>query len=371
MELIRQSFAFIAILIAFQLSHVSMSLAADELIFGPELTFTNDRILKSETLDRKEELIAVAGPIKRICSKTGKCTVELGLFGEIKSLQIHEGPTLYFTADPGVIEIKATPQTLKEWSRHKEIIQEALFDAFAEIGVKPHEREGAGHLNIGLHYFEKHPMALRNFIVDFYNHEGVGTVLNSLEANREDAPYLSQMKKIETQYVEKSFRKNLEALDKIENLKAQDVAAAFGPTITKVKYRALGIRETKFWYGTGSVPLGLSIHDTISSSSRLEVRVLRPQASMADFIKVMEIFEARIQYLKKFRSPIELNPVRPINDGWVALGQFADYLKEAGLDWKNYKSLMPAVWRDLPEQNFIRNDVKTIAIGKLKCSKVH
>lgn len=76
--------------------------------------------------------------------------------------------------DPGVFEVKAKPLSLTIWKKYQNLVQEAIFDNFAKIGFFPHEREGAGHINIGLGYFKNKAQLLRNFMVDFYNSPGVG-----------------------------------------------------------------------------------------------------------------------------------------------------------------------------------------------------
>lgn len=328
-----------------------MVFAADELVYGPEWTFTNPSLLNGDFYDTptKESILDVYHRhVVNLCAG-GLCKITHT--EESFTIDFSNGLKVNIGFDIGVVEVQATPQTSKQWKKNEKLIQKVIFDGFADIGLVPHEREGAGHLNVGLKYFLKNPKLFLNFIVDFYNHEGVGIVLNSQVDNQRDAPYLSQQYKSETERLDNEI-KIKEALANIESSKSKNfyfILKNLGPFF-QTKWKALGLREAGY------------LTKTISELSRFEIRTLRPQASMKDFNKVIEIYEARIKYLEKIKESIVLKPVQVITDGWVALGQFADYLEESGLKVKDYKSLMPALWRDLPESDYIRSPNKCIKL---------
>lgn len=348
------------LLIALASLHVSIAWTAEkrsssavkaELIYGPEWTFTNREIAHGH-------VDTVRSYFKELYKEFRKKQV-LGIFSEILLdshrivLKTHEGIKLSIGNDPGVIEVQSSPLTLLQWKKNQKFFQKNIFDVFAKVGLQPHEREGAGHVNIGLEYFikKKNDLAER-FVIDYLNHPGVGVVLNSLTANLEDAKSIDQ-------YVAKYYSELLTSRGyekALHNGKEFNISKSiryenFLADFILDKFVAVGLR---------------SFNGKLNDESRFEMRQLRPQKDMNDYIKVLEIFEARIKFLETKTERPQLTSLQPVMDGWVYLGQFADYLAEAGLDWKDYKSLMPKVWQNLPEKNFIHQ--KNISPRFLKCS---
>lgn len=330
---------------------LSMSAFAEDAVlqYGPEWTFTSEELIPAKAIDLKEQVRGrLSHELADYCAKTKRCThtripSDGALFRETVSFT--GGLVVEITQDPGVFEVKSTPKSLAEWKALKTEVQSGIFDVFKKQNLVPHEREGAGHLNIGLKYFENNPTLLRNFIVDFYNNPGVGLVLNSLADNDAYASYLDKL----PTYAFQTMRANLTAIDAKSSLSTHEVLQAFNYLINK--YVALGIRGASVQPEVS--PTGLYPHYQLTPISRLEIRTLRPQANMNDFIKVIEIFEARIRYREKYLGKIPLKEPKRFTDAWDALQEFAKYLDEAGLDWTKYKSLMPEVWRNLPEDQIL------------------
>lgn len=369
--------AFVALFLS-QWTNSGVAFAASSdtqsaLIFGPEWTFTNDKLIAADTSEdsNRPYVLKLREKVQlhfaKYCQTSGKCKYLTDGGSEEFQILTPFGTYLTLGTDPGVFEVQSEPRSLEQWRAESAYYQEVIFDNFKKIGLKPHLREGAGHLNIGIQYFEKNPKLLRNFIVDFYNHPGVGVVLNSLTANQFDSAYLDQwFERNHTGATSLSVYQSFEnfyqmALDKLgvldakKNYALSDVREAV-LLYTIPKWVALGLR------GTGS----RFEATVINGRSRIEIRALRPQASMADFVRVIEIFEARVKFLSRVDRPLALLRPEPIEDGWKALGQFADYLAEAGLNWQNYKTLMPQEWRELPEGNFIRKIQNKNATAKSK-----
>lgn len=342
--------------LAFSQSDYGQSVAsASDLIYGPEWTFTNDEFLNLSSFSDDNQVVMknIFIRFQSYCGNGGQCRFEKeSTF--VGKVIYNDGLIITITRDPGVVELQATPLSMAQWNSRKNEIQKDIFDQLAMENLVPHLREGAGHNNIGLLYFKDKPMLLRNFIVDFYNNPGVGIVLNSLVDNAAYAQALDQMDLSRR----KAFLKALAKLDEIKNFTIVDVLKTLGLALNG-KYIALGVRDI---FPNSNWPHALS------PSSRLEVRTLRPQASMEDYAKVNEIFDARIHYLKSIKNPIPLSPIMPTTDGYVALGQYADYLEDAGLKFNNYKSLMPESWKELPFENFIRS-IKPSA-NAMACQKL-
>jgi hypothetical protein len=328
------TFCFLIVLTTGSLSRASGSAPV---IYGPEWTFTNDFFVVEKTTGplfaKRRELM---GYYKELC-QSGLCKVKG------RSIQFQNGLSIVISEDPGVIEIQAKPLSLQEWQEKADFVQKYVFDVMAAHDLKPHEREGAGHLNIGINYFADRPLLLRNFIVDFYNHPGLGTVLNSLSANLTDASY----------FADPHWKESFPNFKKV--LGYLDVLLMQGTEISVANYllNLQGLSDSKFIALRAN---GIGPADQpINSETRVEVRTIRPQATMQDFISVIKIFESRLNFLEKnFFLPIALQKPRRIEDGWVALGDFADYLEEAGLRWQDYRALMPEMWRNLNTEDFVR-----------------
>jgi hypothetical protein len=344
-----------------------------ELVFGPEWTFTSPAVLVGVTTDQSKDIRnLIRSAIDHFCKSSGKCRTDNHTYG-LNYVTYEEAQMIAnINEDPGVYEVQATPASLKKWIDHKSLFQNTIFAGMKAAGQVPHEIEGAGHLNIGLQYFQDKPLLLRNFIIDFYNRPGLGVVLYDLQFAKEYAPYLHDM----DPKVRDSFVKGLAELDRIAQPDFLDVLYYLGGPLHRKKEVALAIRNGRFgwWVGDPNISLKEFKEKFVPLKGlRLEIRTLRPQADMDEYIMAMEIFESRIKSLelesKKAPTRIPLKKTEAIKDGWVALGEFADYLEESGLNWKNYRKFIPKVWRDLPEENFVRSP-KTPSLAPV-CAKGH
>jgi hypothetical protein len=351
LKYIRTLLLFSAVLTA----SMSNAQTPSTLIFGPEWTFTNEQFLQVPGYTDRIRYVFddLETSFQSNCKSSGKCKVEREERRLIK-ITFTNGFQVHVTADEGVLELQSSPVSLSKWRQIKDEVQSSIFQTMSAEGFHPHEREGAGHVNVGLKFFENNPLLLRNFIVDFYNHNGMSVALNSLVDNSMTAKTLDQY----NGYEKKQFIKKLQKLDSVDNFTVNDVLKNLGEPLY-AKFIALGLRDIGF-----HTHMPIDLYPT----SRLEIRTLRPQSSMDDYIRVLEIFEARIQYLSHLKTKIKLGDVKPIHDGYEALGQFADYLEESGLDFRKYKSLLPEVWRSLPESNYIRDLKKKFTINR--CEKL-
>ncbi|MFZ3231009.1 MAG: hypothetical protein WA160_12445 [Pseudobdellovibrio sp.] len=332
--------------------HASNAQTQQTLIFGPEWTFTNEALLAmNETESGVQYFIEdIQDRFATFCKSSGRCEFKKiqdnFKFGQ---LQFKDGFVVSLTKDYGVFEMQSSPQNLKQWRQKKEEVQEIIFNVMVSEGFVPHKIIGAGHVNIGLSYFKDKPLLLRNFIVDFYNQPGLGIVLNSLAENSLNAKSLDQMSSED----QKEFIRQLAKLDQIKNLTMEDIFKTIRIPLAK-KNIGIGLRDVGI-SKIGLKEIGPKGTFEIGSTSRLEIRALHPQANMDDFIKVLEIFEARIKFLESIDTPIPIAAIKKISDPRVALGQYADYLEQAGLNLKSYESLMLQEWQGLQASSFLRS----------------
>lgn len=324
-----------------------------EIIFGPEWTFSNKTLLFKEPKSNEPFLSKVANVIRlKFSDGPQAVTITPSQTGGFR-VTAADGVWFEVGYDAGVLEVQSMPLSLNQWRIRAEFVQSLIFDSMKEAGFQPHEIEGAGHINIGLSYFRDKPGLAKNFLLDYLNHPGVGIALNAEQSNDRDAKSVYQ-------YLDDNgflgTNDALQFLKEVENIEMDTlipkVAKSNRGFISYIRGKAVAIGLRGYRIKQIS---GIEYYELLGEYSRFEMRQVRPQESFGSFLKVLEIFKARIEFLEKSGRVIKLNVPRKITDGWEVLGQFADYVEETGLSLKNYRELLPKVWRKLPEAHFIRN----------------
>ncbi len=310
---------------------------AAALIFGPEWTFTNRELLALHDFEVIQKMPEIYEAFVRHCRLTKRCKATVDSEGN-KIINFN-GFEVYLAYDAGVIEMQSSPISQAEWRKKIDLLQENVFDVLGSMGYFPHSHIGNGHLNMGLQYFADKPMLLRNFIVDFFNHPGLSIVLNTYNENLRNSQTFDQWIPRD----QDRFREALQQLDAIPDFTIRDVLEKLNPSLRE-KYIALAMREVILYSWDQS--------DKLDSEARLEIRSLRPQANMTDFLKVIQIFESRVDYLSTLARPVPFQPPPRTKNGLEALGQYAEYLEESGLKLKDFKSLLPAEWRQISKKQY-------------------
>lgn len=337
-------FLLLALVLSFGAGSTSIA-QTPAIKFGPEWTFFSDVTLR-DLLNQltPEAKVAYVNQLdnhfQSVCAKIPKCRFETNRSGYILVLIFEDGFELKIGRDPGVIEVGASPLTLREWRKKAAFVQTHLFDELKKLGYAPHATMGAGHVNIGLEYFKNDLLLLRNFIIDFYNHPGVGWAMNTDDENRRNARFLHQMDERERNFLQKRHTEM-----NLENPTFPDLVKAFR-AITE-KYVALGLRETV----AVDNPLPYNVHE-IGPETRLEDRTLRPQANMQNYILVLEILQARIYHLRKLKKPLVLAPPRQKNEPLQALREWAQFIEEMGLPLERYRPLLTPQWQKIPVSSY-------------------
>lgn len=80
----------------------------------------------------------------------------------------------------------------------------------------------------------------------------------------------------------------------------------------------------------------------------LEFRAMRAFESFDGFVLMATLFERRMQYLKTYEKPIPLGPLKEIKTASQKALRFYTYVTEAGLDWNDYRGLIPLDYRNVP-----------------------
>ncbi len=180
-------------------------------------------------------------------------------------------------------------------------------------------------LNIGLNYFLNKGHLARHFLLDYFNHPGLGIVLNSALANVTDAAspvdYLDtaadnddHVKKLQDQFIEDLRSFDLQLVTPVRSGEHHTLIQYLVG-----KYVAIGIRAIQMsTSNSGEKTLHLN-----SKEARFELRQLRPQASFNDFLMVIKIFESRIKYLENNPTVVQTDRIFKRPNGWEALVRFS------------------------------------------------
>jgi hypothetical protein len=331
--------------------------AQEGLLFGPEWTFTGPGIMDSASINTTAWQMLQRFS-KQIMGKCSSCQIST-TFPEI-DIRINSEVTISLTLDNRVIEINSTPMTTSMMETHKDLLQELIWNSAKEIGLAPHVRLGGGHLHIQKPYqpalnpimsvqrpyswihrlftsapeFEYSTMRespdillMRNFIVDLWNRPAL--FLGALGFNLRSAKPLSAYSPT--------------ALELIQH------------KVLEFDRGEIGIESLIRYHNMILSPSGDSRNLAINleHARTIEIRGLRPQQSFLDYIKLCQLFEARIRALSQQQPRSSLKLEIPVVKTWInkidgqniflsslsdedVNREFRKYVEAANLDWGKY-----------------------------------
>lgn len=232
------------------------------------------------------------------------------------------------TMDPGVIEVKMGPATVKTFREMAPIIEKDLYARASAVGLTPPKISGSGHVHIDLKSaFGDDALLFRNFIVDFTNHSELATGVLLRDTYNAPALNLDQNKRAAFERVIRDFDEG--RITTIDDLARQIQDRVYGKMLDR-KYQALNLTK---------------ILKSDVAARTVEIRSIRAERNFEQFVKISEMFEARIEYLKKVGKPIPYQNVAAIDDRVKGVKAFYQYITESGLDYKKYKPLLLPHWR--------------------------
>jgi hypothetical protein len=309
-----------------------------EMTIGGELEFVRPSGHKSTVrgLQGYEVQMArrFASVLRARCARLG-CTEKIvpGKFGR-ESRFVFNGFWIQVSYDPNVVEILTKPLKLSRVKQLAPRMQEAIFETARLAGLETSPRR-AGHFNFGARSsFENDSELFLKFVIDYSNRPQLASgVLRSL--NLATAPPLAALSIAQKQALDDIAR-----LPRLSQLSIADVAEMLTNDVfyksaredmdfeTAVHNQALGlkkVRNARWWL-----------------DQPLEVRAVRSQRSIEDFILLGELFESRIAYLRS--RPLErVSMESRIDFTHAELEQsFRSYVEESGLDWNRFQTLMPS-----------------------------
>lgn len=325
---------------------------------GPEWTFTSDELIElgrirdtmslpkvSEGHDQYQQkmLSLWAREIKLACPD---CTIKKsnGVFS-IDQLRVQISEKVWFeiSHDPWVLEVTASAMDKKSFSQHSGLFQKLIWDSAKKIGLNPHSRVGGGHIHLEIKsFFGEDRNLFRNFLVDLANHPEL--FLGALGFDLLNAPPVAVLFGKQKQ----NFEGILAEFDKgsmnINKLMAQINSEVYNETFydhyphqqhNPEKYQAVNL-----------------LHD-----KTIELRGINPQQSAHIHFLLLQLFEARIEYLKKqtglipykkkdYSSMVNSHTVRGMEfhsssiDPIFIEQKARSYIQESGLKWSDYSDLV-------------------------------
>ncbi len=325
-----------------------------EITYGAEFEFTSDWMhetagRRGSSLRGNEGVAAarLAGEVMAKCLRLGcKVTPHHGKWtNEDRKatpeylVRFREGFWMNISYDPLCVEIQSKPMTQDEWKRFAPLIQETIFNSAKNLGYEPLESR-AGHFNIGaLSAFGSNSNVkdFLRFFVDYANHAELASGV--LRKNWSTAvPLILQSEvgiealKVLIEWVE---RGRITTIDQAANfIQAKVYVTHPQPERYSVTHnQALNVTK---------------LLDLSKDDAPMEIRAIRAQKTVYEFIQLIEIFEGRIEFLKRQKGPIVLDlPTLDRLGQNEALSRFERYLGESGLKSQSYSNLLPTQWPSL------------------------
>lgn len=319
----------------------TLSWALDPVIFGPEFTFMpNPGVDKEMIFGQMENHLINDQP------EGCKFTTDLG-YEDRRTFYSPNGWWCAVYRDSGGVEANMKPMPVSEYKRFQRDINDAIFVSAANVGMFPALWQGGGHINIDVGIFKKNPLLFRNFIVDLLNHNELFMGVFNYDYNNAAPMQLStggtmrlygsfEGEPREDVLFEGFMQAALPQIDKLWKAGTLDFAI-----VHKIFYHLMNFGYAiRFW----------------QDEPRLEIRAVRPQTSLDVFIRQIELFERRLQFLEKLTTPLPYRQLVPVLhmtadphhvppvQPELALRAFYQYVKESGLEWTDHRDYLWPQW---------------------------
>jgi hypothetical protein len=331
--------------LSFQLLNPAL---AGKIKAGPEWEVTNGNVHRGDQdMAPGESLVAVASNLNiKAQARMGRilknrcrtCIFEavpskLGLTALKVTFPELNNYWVVLNVDPGTVEIQGKPLTIDEYKSFKDSIQYYVFDTAKSAKLTPRwDLASAGHIHLDIaSTFNKDRILFRNFIVDYFNNPQLASGI--LENDHGNAPPLRAL-----------TGKQIEAMQRI-------LADFDNSQMTIQEFAQRIINEVQDYNPRGWTPTAkfqalnlLRIVDpNLPEHERtLEIRALRAQRNMEEYILTLELFQTRLDFLEKQKGPIPFNmPTMERMTPAQSEIRYRAYVETAGGSWDKFKALMP------------------------------
>ncbi|GAB4014953.1 MAG: hypothetical protein Fur0010_13520 [Bdellovibrio sp.] len=263
---------------------------------------------------------------RKIIANCDQCRLEtlVDKYGaEMHRIHVRRKYFIDVTVDPWVVEVKTSPLTSLQFKNESGFIQKVVFDSAKEIGIKPSELAGGGHIHFDLERaFKGDVKHFRNFLVDSahnsFLHRGV------FGNDSSNAPTFAEMNRRQRS----AFKKLIAEID--ANPKKFTINK-----ITKRMTEEVYYRNPRNWSPPEKYQNINLTRVPLKEDATVEIRGLNAQKSMEHFVMLTEMFERRIESLKGL-PPIPLD-FKLVDDGDL-ITRLWIYSHEVGIEFEKMKS---------------------------------
>ena len=323
--------------------------------FGPEFTFSagEDESLQNYKLQAKLHLI----DNQPEGSKFAKSLVNS------EALVSPNGWWFEPRRDNGVIEVKMSPLTVDEWKNFARDIQDAVFVTAYNQRYFPALYLGGGHINLDLSELIKDPLLLRNFIVDYWNHNELALGIFNYDSHNSISLSLLNKSNQDRIY---QFIRNFDFLlgksrKPTETQILQLLKDISGETYSSSSFVDVSWGTNTHWGMSARGKRTDLFFGHAANQMRLEIRAVRPQSDVYTWIHQISLIQSRLQYLSKKRTPIPIKQMvalqevttpeqieraklTPPIDPQEALKSFYIYVTQAKQQWKHHRKYIWPQW---------------------------
>lgn len=211
-----------------------------------------------------------------------------------------------YSKDNGVIEFCTSPMTVRQFEQYAADIEDAIFVTVANNGLQAMLFLGGGHISVGADIFYGNPLLAYNFVVDFLNHNELS--LGALGFDTNNAQPFAYCDNSQKWGLRKFLKEHHEALLRGERFDTETFFLKFYDIYNRSD------EISKAWNSTGySKSMDINLRDADKRGNgypgRIEIRSVRPQATMKVWLNQIKLIQGRIEYLAKLPSPLKFAPI--------------------------------------------------------------
>lgn len=316
---------FACLLLALMISVPTFALK--QVLFGPEFTFSPSRagLSTRAVWERMEKHL--------IKDQPEGAKFRLGALNGREYLTSPNGWWVSWYWDLGSVEVQTRPMTVAEFKRFRDDMHDAIFVSAANEGYFPELWRGGGHINLNVANFQENTLLYRNFIIDLLNHNELFMGIFNYDVSNATPHEL-----VHVFHPTSRLRSDVPALLEVLDGRLQGGASFESMTSLFKEY----LKGFSFWFFK-------------IEQQRIEIRAVRPQASIDVWIHQIELIEARLKYLENIKTPIPYQPrvamdaeprdrLTPPVDPQEAMKSFYVYVRESGLPWKDHRDYLWPQW---------------------------
>lgn len=299
--------------------------------------------------DEKKEQMRFVEHMKERCLVSDCKIVEVrGKWDKDYRIEYKDGWWFKVSYDPNCVEITFKPSSIEEMRKQAARINDQIFETGKQVGLdvtKPNN----SHFNMGVNSaFNGDAKLFLRYFTDYANHPDLG--MGSLGRDPYNAPPLAILGEDQRAalnlIVEKVNSGKLTTVNEVASEIQNKVytRSYYAPWGGADHYQAVGLKY-------------VNRTDLNTKDAPMEIRAVWIQDSAEQFIKVSELMEGRINYLKRSSDPIlYIASDKKAFSQKEMLTRFAIYVEEAGLNYEDFKKLLPKDLSRLTFDDLVRTE---------------